>query len=187
MKRMRFFLTTLIGLACIATPLMATVPNVAISQGSAALDGSVAQLRQIGTRLAMAVLNRDTETLLGYDRENLRGDDRLSLQDKKSDLYCLLFDRTCNANGRPSVSDILSRSKRLGVEVQVLRARDRPLHGWLLFFDSTTITQTQLRSASYRCQHSNEIASWLFKLEGKRWVAANPLFDSETDTLCSPR
>ena len=135
----------------------------------------------------MAVLSHDTETLLRYDRPDLRDEDRLSLQDKKSDLYCLLFDRTCNDDGRPSIHDLLSAPKRLGIEAQLLPAKGRPSHGWLLFFDPTKTTKRQLQSDSYLCQHSKEIASWLFKLQGNRWVSAHPMFDSETDTMCSPR
>jgi hypothetical protein len=187
MKGMRFFWAGLVSLAPVAGLMATGALGSTAAQRPASLGESAKQLRQIGTKLAMAVLKHDTETLLAYDRPDLRGEDRLRLQDKKSDLSCFLFDRTCHANGRPSIHDILSGSKRLEIEVQVLRAKGSPPHGWLLFFDATKISRSRLQSASYLCQHSTEIASWLFKLEDNGWVSANPIFDSETDTFCSPR
>lgn len=160
-----------------------------ISQRSAALDGSVSQLRDMGSKIATAVLKHDIETLLTYDRPDLRLEDRLELQDTKSNLYCFLFDRRCDANGRPSVDDILSSARRLDVEVQVLRGEGRPLYGLLLFFDATKVRKTRLRSASFQCQLSrrDQIVSWLFRLDDGAWVSAHPPFDFETDTLCSPQ
>ena len=172
--------------AAVGVALIATVLGSA-SQRPATPDVAAKELREIGTKLVAAVLNHDAETLLAYDRPDLRDEDRASLQDRKSQLSCFLFDHTCNAVGRPAIYDILSGAKRLSVHVRLLSAKGQPPHGWILFFDATTIASSRLQSASYLCQRSNEIASWLFKRENNRWVGANPIFDSETDTICSAR
>src|SRR6266576_5568556 len=58
-------------------------------------DGALGALRQLGFNAAKAVVDRDVSTLLNYDRSDLRADDEVSLGDKRSDLYCFLFDSTC--------------------------------------------------------------------------------------------
>src|SRR5712691_10276708 len=58
-------------------------------------DAVLDDLRLIGTKVAKAVLNRDISTLLQYDRPDLRADDEIWFKDKKSDLYCFLFDTSC--------------------------------------------------------------------------------------------
>jgi hypothetical protein len=158
-----------------------------MGQGSANLDESLRQLRNSGRKIVTAVLNHDIETILMYDRPDLRSEDRLSLRDTKSDLYCFLFDRSCNAAGHPSVYDILSSAKQPDIEVQMLRVGGSEPYGLILFFDATRITRAKLQSASYLCQQSGQMVSWMFKLEGKGWVSAHGPFDAETDTLCSPR
>lgn len=156
------------------------------SAPSVQVDNSVGQLRDLGKRLATAVLNHEIETILTHDRPDSRAEDRLLLQDSRSDLYCFLFDSRCT-RARASVYKILSSARRLDIEVRLLSAKGQPLHGWLLFFDGTKISKSQLRSPSFLCQHVGQIASWLFKRENGQWVSANPPFDAETDTLCSQR
>jgi hypothetical protein len=168
--------------------MMGTV-SVTIGQRSPTLNESVRQLRESGRNITAAVLKHDTETLLAYDRPDLRDGDRLSLQDASNELYCAIFDRTCNTTGRASVYDILSGAKRLGIEVQVQRSKGQPPSGLVLFFDATTIPKTKLSSASFLCQlqRSDQIVSWTFNLdENGVWVSAHPRFDLETDGLCSP-
>lgn len=157
-----------------------------VNQGPKTAEESVPQLREIGRRIATAVLNRDLETLLTYDRADLRAEDRVSLQDPKSYLSCFLFDRTCREYRRPSTYDILSSARRLDIEVWVLRGGKLPPSGWLLFFDASRLSKSQLRSVSFRCRHTSQIASWMFKCEDGAWASDHPMFDFETDTLCSP-
>jgi hypothetical protein len=148
----------------------------------------VEQLRAIGRKVAAAVLNHDIETLLSYDRPDLRDGDRLELQDRKSYLYCRLFDRQCLTTGRSSIYDILSKARHLGIEARMLGTKGAPPHGLILFFDATQVRKSKLRSASFLCELSlrDQIVSWSFKLENGAWVSATPIFDLETDTLCSP-
>src|SRR5437660_582812 len=58
-------------------------------------DAVLDDLRLIGTKVAKAVLDRDISTLLQYDRPDLRANDEIWLKDKKSDLYCFVFDTSC--------------------------------------------------------------------------------------------
>ncbi len=180
--------TLAVGLVQVATVVMASsVVAWTIDQRSSTADEALGQLREIGRKIASAVLSYDTEALLAYDRSDLRAEDRESLRDTSNALYCFLFDHRCNANSRPSIYDTLSRSKRLEIDVQLIRGTGSPPHGWLLFFDASKISRANLRSAAFLCRHSDQVASWLFKFEDGEWVSANPIFDSETDTLCSPR
>jgi hypothetical protein len=159
----------------------------ASAQTSRAQKAQVDQLRAIGAIVAKAVVERDIETLLKYDRPDLREVDRLELR-RKNDLYCYLLDSTCTLPNRLAVRDILAKSKDLGIEIKLLDAPSLPPHGLLLFFDRAAVDVRKLGSASYLCEldRSNQIASWSFKFEKDTWVSVTPLFNLETDTLCSP-
>jgi hypothetical protein len=188
MKHILLLRARLVGLRHAPVALMlAGMVSWTVGQRSSTLDESVQQLKDAGRRIATAVLKHDVETLLAYDRPDLRADDRSKLQDSKSDLYCQIFDRTCDPTGRASVYDILSGANRLDIEVQVLRARGQPLHGLILFFDATKVPKAKLRSPSFLCELSrhDQIVSWMFKLDEKgQWVSAHPPFDIATDSLC---
>jgi hypothetical protein len=174
---------TLSAAALVAGPAVHTISASALS---VAADPSITQLRDLGKRLADAVLKHDVETILTHDMPGNRADSRLQLQDPNSDLYCFLFDSACNS-GRPSVSDILSGAARLEIDVQLLPENGQPTHGWLVFFDGNKIDKSRLRSPEFLCQHTGEIASWMFRWVNDEWVSTHPPFDNETDTICSPR
>src|SRR5258708_6897213 len=59
-------------------------------------------LHQIGARVAKAVLDKDIQTLLAYDRPDLRDEDGVALKNPKSDLYCYIFDSSCMARSEVS-------------------------------------------------------------------------------------
>ena len=152
-------------------------------------DGSLSALRQLGVSAAKAVLDK----VLRYDRPDLRAEDEISLKDKKSDLYCFLFDSACLVAGERrsvrSVYEKLSAAHELGIKV--VDGGRSPLDGnryaIVLFYDRSTISQQSLRSRELLCKEAlNRIASWSFKLVDGKWQSTTPLFDSETDTLCSP-
>lgn len=153
-------------------------------------DAVLDDLRLIGTKVAKAVLDRDISTLLQYDRPDLRADDEIWLKDKKSDLYCFVFDTSCipGKKGR-SVYDKLSSARQLGIKVigGGKSAQDGHLYGLLLFYDRASISDQLLRSRAFLCKASlDRIASWTFKRVDGTWEPVTPLFDNETDTLCSP-
>jgi hypothetical protein len=153
--------------------IMTGLASVGIGQRSPTLGASVRQLRETGRRIAAAVLKHDIEILLANDRPDLRDGDRLSLQNTKDELYCAIFDRTCDPTGRASVSDILSGAKRLEIDVQLFRARGKRPYGLMLFFDATKVPRAKLRSASSLCQlaQRDQIVSWTFELtENGDWV-----------------
>ena len=119
--------------------VIVSVPAQSSNRSAIQSDAAAGQLRDIGVAVAKAVLNHDIDTILMYDRPDLRDGDRSALQDKKSDLYCFLFDNSCNIEGRPSVRDILSKADHLAIEVQLLKAPNAAPHGLLLFFDPTAV------------------------------------------------
>jgi hypothetical protein len=144
------------------------------------------QLRALGKTLASAVLSHDVETILAHDRPDLRTEDRTAFKNRKSDLYCFLFDSTCTT-AKASVHSILTSARRLDVDAQMLGNMNGIQYAWLLFFDGATIRRTDLRSQAFLCEHVGQIASWMFTLDKGQWVSAHSPFDAETDALCSPR
>ena len=102
-------------------------------------------------------------------------------------LYCFLFETSCNFNKTPSVRDSFKAARDLQIDVELLKSAT-PLHGLLLFYDGRSVDKRRLNSPLYRCELDarHELRSWLFSREKDGWVAANPPFDAETDTLCSP-
>jgi hypothetical protein len=167
---------------------MGSVSSQSASRSPNQSATSPERLRDIGAAVAKAVLDRDIETILRYDRPDLQEADRSALEDRKSDLYCFLFERSCGIDDRPSVRDILAEAGSLGIEVQLLDAPNTATHGLLLFFDTTVVDKSKFESESYQCELSrrHQLVSWLFKLEKNGWVSAHPPFDAETDTLCPP-
>jgi len=147
-------------------------------------------LHQVGERLAKAIIDRDIQTVLSYDRPDLRHNDEIALKNSKSDLYCYLFDTTCisSNNGKwRSVYDKLSQARQLGIKVNLARSPyDHKLYGSLLFYDQSSISATNLKSSAFLCKEQGvQFVSWKFKLEDGKWKAVTPLFDNETEGLCS--
>jgi hypothetical protein len=84
-------------------------------------------LRKVGEAVAKAVLDKNMQALLTYDRADLRSADEASLKNPKSDLYCYIFDSDCitwgSGNWR-SVYDKLSQAHQLETK---LACRARPM------------------------------------------------------------
>jgi hypothetical protein len=142
-------------------------------------------LHKVGETVAKAVLDKDIETLLRYDRADLRSPDEVSLKNPKSDLYCYLFDSDCITWGDGSwrsVYDKLSRAQKLEIRVSLSRSRaDRQLYGSLLFYDASAVSDKDLSSTEFFCKEGPaRLASWKFRLENGKWKPVTPLFDSET-------
>jgi len=151
--------------------------------------GAGGELRRLGEALARAVLDKDIQALLTYDRGDLRSEDGASLKNTKSDLYCYIFDSDCITWGDGtwrSVYDKLSEAHPLEIKVRLARSPyDRQLYGSLLFYDRATVSDKDLRSEEFLCKEAPaRIASWRFRLEHGKWKPVTPLFDSATDALC---
>src|SRR5579863_4927657 len=58
-------------------------------------DASLGELHELGVQIAKAVIAKDPDALLRYDRADLRADDQRALKDSKSELFCYLFDTSC--------------------------------------------------------------------------------------------
>lgn len=167
----------------------------------APMSQSDAALHAMGKDIADAVLRKDIERLLRYDRHdlvdparNLVESDRKLLSDPKSDLYCYLFDTSCIpvSNGGPSVYDVLRSAKQLTIELIDFGKSDSGVEmRLLLFFDGAdaTIDHARLRSLAlndnYLCEKwGSKKATWLFERANDQWRAVHPPFDLETDYLC---
>ena len=151
--------------------------------------GAGGDLRRLGEALARAVLDKNIEALLTYDRGDLRSEDAALLKNTKSDLYCYIFDSDCITWGDGtwrSVYDKLSEAHPLEINVSLARSPyDRQLYGSLLFYDRATVSDKDLRSEEFLCKEAPaRIASWRFRLENGKWKPVTPLFDSATDALC---
>jgi hypothetical protein len=146
-------------------------------------------LQQLGEKVAKAVLDKDIQTLLSYDRPDLRSEDEVALKDTRSHLYCFLFDSTCIKSGKNkwrSVYDKLSQARQLGIKVKTAKSSyDHQLYGGLLFYDRSSVSEKDLQSSDFLCkEQSTQFASWNFRLENGQWKPVTPLFDNETDGLC---
>lgn len=146
-------------------------------------------LRKIGENIAKAVLDKNVEALLAYDRTDSRAQDEISLKNTKSDLYCYIFDSDCITWGDGSwhsVYEKLSQAHPLEIKVSVSSSRyDRQTYGNLFFYDGATISAKDLHSQDFLCkQVPANIATWKFRLENGKWKAVTPLFDSETRGPC---
>jgi hypothetical protein len=142
-------------------------------------------LHRVGEAIAKAVLDKNIQALLTYDRADLRSVDEVSLKNTKSDLYCYIFDSDCitwgSGNWR-SVYDKLSQAHQLEIKVSVTSSpHDRQLYGNLFFYDASAISEKDLRSPDFLCKEGPaNIASWKFRFENGKWKPVTPLFDSET-------
>ena len=146
-------------------------------------------LRKLGEVIAKAVLDKNIQTLLTYDRADLRSPDEVSLNNPKSDLYCYIFDSDCITWGSGdwrSVYDKLSQAHQLEIKVNLSRSRsDRQLYGSLLFYDAAAVSEKDLSSPDFLCKEGPaKLASWRFRLENGKWRSVTPLFDSETRGPC---
>jgi hypothetical protein len=149
-------------------------------------DAAIRDLRAIGKTIVTAVLAKDSDTLLVYDRDDLRLQDEASLKDKKGGLYCYLFGSSCVSNPKiPSVYEKLSTAHQLEVDASVMKSPDGRLYGTLVFYDKSQISKKRLYS-SFVCTDEalKRIASWHFVRVGTKWNAATPFFDLDTDGLC---
>jgi hypothetical protein len=146
-------------------------------------------LHKMGEAIAQAVLDKNIDALLSFDRADLRSLDEAALKNTKSNLYCYIFDSECitwgDGNWR-SVYEKLSQAHPLEIKVSVSSSRyDRQLYGSLVFYDASAVSEKDLRSPAFLCKETPaSIASWKFRLESGKWKPVNPLFDSETGAPC---
>lgn len=143
-------------------------------------------LHQIGERVTKAVLNKDIQTLLAYDRADLRDKDGVALKNPKSDLYCYIFDSHCMARSEVSwfsVYDKISRARQLGIKINLVQSSgDHQTYGNLTFYDRSSISERDLGSSDFLCkEYPQRIASWSFRLEEGKWTSVGLPFDYGTE------
>lgn len=173
-----------IAMACQSFPLAAQQAQQKSARSNASRD-----LRKVGEAVAKAVLEKNIQILLSYDRADLRSLDEVALKNNQSDLYCYIFDSDCITWGDGtwrSVYDKLSQARQLEIKVSMSSSpHDRQLYGSLFFYDDASISEKDLRSRDFLCKEGPaKIASWRFRLENGKWKPVAPLFDSETRGPC---
>jgi hypothetical protein len=159
------------------------------AQQKSAGSNASRDLRKVGEAVAKAVLEKNIQALLSYDRADLRSLDEAGLKNNQSDLYCYIFDSECITWGDGtwrSVYDKLSQARQLEIKVSMTSSpHDRQLYGSLFFYDDAAISEKDLRSRDFLCKEGPaKIASWRFRLEKGKWKPVTPLFDSETRGPC---
>jgi hypothetical protein len=183
--RARFLVTVAINVAISATVLASRAAQTQSKCGASHRNTPSRGLRKVGESVAKAVLDKNIQTLLAYDRADLRSADAVSLKNPKSDLYCYIFDTECITWGGGnwlSVYDKLSQAHQLEIKVSVSSSPyDRQTYGILFFYDASAISEKDLRSPDFLCKEGPaSVASWKFRLENGKWRPVTPLFDSET-------
>src|SRR6185295_6626864 len=73
-------------------------------------------LKQLGERIVRAVREQDTSTLKAYDSSGTGPISESELDDPKSALYCYVFDSRCTPPGKPSVLELFSTWRKLGIQ-----------------------------------------------------------------------
>src|SRR5260370_13154860 len=92
MAAARFFLILVVSVA-ISGVFFPSSAHQAQQKSSAARRNTPSRdLHKIGEAIAKAVLDKNIETLLTFDRADLRSQDEASLKNTKSNLYCYIFD-----------------------------------------------------------------------------------------------
>jgi hypothetical protein len=144
-------------------------------------------LHAIGSKIAAAVLARDSTALLAYDRADLRAGDEQSLRNTKDNLYCFIFDSGCISGNWKSVYEKLSSARDLGIRTLVNRSSTNGrTYGLLLFYDRAQIPDKSLESDEFLCTEGpTKLVTWKFEMKAEKWVAVTPLFDYGTEGLCS--
>ena len=139
-------------------------------------------LKQLGERIVRAVLEQDTSTLTAYDWSGTGSVSESALDDPRSALYCYVFDSRCNKPGKPSVREMFSTWRKVGIQASSAGSN----YAVLFFYDASTVSARGLRSQKTLCREAgHRIVSWVFRFESGRWVAANDPFDFDADTLCA--
>ena len=96
-------------------------------------------------------------------------------------MSCYVFDSRCNPRGKPSVLELFSSWRKVGIQATSAGSN----YAVLFFYDATVVSSRGLRSQKTLCREAgHRIVSWVFRIESGRWVAANEPFDFNVDTLC---
>jgi hypothetical protein len=185
----RIFLLSAVSMVMAHQSIPPAAAQAPQKSGATQRNNPSRDLRKVGEAVAKAVLDKNIQALLTYDRADLRSADEVSLKNTKSDLYCYIFDSDCITWGSGdwrSVYDKLFQAHQLEIKVSVTSSPyDRQLYGSLFFYDASEVSEKDLRSPDFLCKEGPaNIASWKFRLENGKWRPVTPLFDSETRGPC---
>ena len=155
-----------------------------LSTGQRRPPQALENLRQLGERIVRAVLEQDITTLMAYDGSGSGPVGASTLDDPRSALHCYVFDSRCNPPGKPSVLEMFSTWRKVGIQTSSAGSN----YAVLFFYDATLVSARGLRSQKTLCREAGRrIVSWSFRIESQRWVAANEPFDFDVDTLCEDK
>ena len=157
---------------------------LALSIGQRRPPQPLDNLKRLGERIVQAVLEQDISTLIAYDASGPGPVGESALDDPRSALHCYVFDSRCNLRGKPSVLEMFSTWRKVGIQASSAGSNDAVL----FFYDASVVSARGLRSQKTLCREAGRrIVSWAFRIESGRWVAANDPFDFHVDTLCENR
>ncbi len=109
----RIFLMSVASIVMVSQLIPPAAAQAQQKSGATRSNNPSRDLRKVGEAVAKAVLDKNIQALLTYDRADLRPADEESLKNTKSDLYCYIFDSDCitwgSGNWR-SVYDKLSQA-----------------------------------------------------------------------------
>ncbi len=116
----RIFLMSVASIVMVSQLIPPAAAQAQQKSGATRSNNPSRDLRKVGEAVAKAVLDKNIQALLTYDRADLRPADEESLKNTKSDLYCYIFDSDCitwgSGNWR-SVYDKLSQAHQLEIKV----------------------------------------------------------------------
>ena len=161
--------------------ILELVVALTLSIGQRRQPQPLENLKLLGERIVRAVREQDIPTLMAYDWSGTGSVSESALDDPRSALHCYVFDSRCNRPGKPSVREMFSTWRKVGIQASSAGSN----YAVLFFYDATVVSARGLRSQKTLCREAGRrIVSWVFRFESGRWVAANEPFDFGVDTLC---
>jgi hypothetical protein len=145
-------------------------------------DPATRELHAIGDSAVTAVLGKDFNALLDFDPDP---EDEASLKSKSGDLYCYLYDASCNPEGtQRAVYDLFSTAPKLGIDTSVAHL-DGKQYGLLMFYDKTRVSPEELYTPGFLCTDKGRrnTVTWRFIRPSGKWTTST-LFEYKTERSC---
>ena len=155
----------------------------AVANDAAKIEDPVThELHTIGDRAVTALVARDINALLEFDHDP---EDEASLKSQSGDLYCYLYDASCNPEGtQRAVYDLFSSAPKLGIDASVAQMNGKD-YGLLMFYDKSQISSEELYSPGFLCTDKarRNAVTWRFMRPNGKW-STTTLFEYKTERPC---